>query len=820
MLSLLLLAALPADLEHFEKNVRPVLIDKCVACHGPSKQRGGLRMDSRAALLKGGDSGPALIPGDPTKSLMLKAIRWEGDLKMPQKEADRLTPTQIAAVEAWIKSGAAWPDEKTPRPAPSAVAEARKSHWSYQPIGRPTPPTVDASHPVDAFLVAKLRDQKLTPASEADRRTLLRRLSFDLIGLPPTPEEIAAFEADTRPDAYERQVDRLLASPHHGERWARHWLDVARYADTKGYVFQEERRYPYSYTYRDYVIRALNEDRPYDRFVIEQLAADKLELGDDKRPLAAMGFLTLGRRFLNNTHDIIDDRIDVVTRGLLGLTVSCARCHDHKYDAIPARDYYSLYGVFASSLEPGDLPLIGDPATGADAAKFQAELAKRETALKTYNDSQRAVLIERYRARAGEYLVAANTPMGGGRPADFNPAMLQRWRTWLQNVRNAKTHPDLLAALAGPEPAAAVQKLVKPGSFQAKGEPLDLPENLEPLFDRAQRNRSRQLRTQVDQWKATAPGAPTRAMVLVDAPTPNNPYVFLRGNPGNRGVSVPRQFLEVLSENRKPFTQGSGRLELARAIASPDNPLTARVIANRLWMHHFGQGIVRTPGDFGIRGEPPTHPELLDWLARQLIDNGWSLKHLHRLIVTSAAYRQRSDVTTGEAVDPENRLWWKYPRRRLELEPLRDAMLAVSGNLETTMGGKPVDITVAPYPLRRSVYAFIERQNLPGVFRTFDLASPDASTPQRHATTVPQQALFLMNSPFAQQQARAFANRADLVGLPEEARIERMFRLAFGRSPDVEEKQLAKAFIQDAGPSGWEQYAQVLLSGNEFAFVD
>jgi len=821
MLVLLLIAAVPADLEHFEKNVRPVLVEKCLACHGPNKQRGGLRLDSRAALLKGGDSGPALVAGDPAKSLLVRVIRWEGDLKMPQKEADRLTPQQVAAVEAWIRAGAPWPDEKTSRPAPSAVAEARKSHWSFQPIGKPTPPvTPQATHPIDAFLLARLSEHKLSLAPEADRRTLLRRLSFDLIGLPPTPEEIAAFEADPRPDAYERQVERLLASPHFGERWSRHWLDVARYADTKGYVFQEERRYPYSYTYRDYVIQAFNEDRPYDRFVIEQVAADKLDLGEDKRALAAMGFLTLGRRFLNNVHDIIDDRIDVVTRGLLGLTVSCARCHDHKYDAIPTRDYYSLYGVFASSVEPSELPLLENPNLRAETAAFQAELAKREAAVKAYVDAQRPILLERYRQRAGEYLVAAANSNKTGRSGDLNPAMLQRWRSWLENVRKAKKHPELLAALQAPEPAQAVQKLVTPQSFQAKGEPLDLPDNLEPFFDRAQRNRYRELHSQVERWKATAPGAPARAMVLVDAPQPQQAFVFLRGNPGNRGVSVPRQFLEVLSPQRKPFTQGSGRLELAQAIASPDNPLTARVIVNRLWMHHFGHGIVRTPGDFGVRGEAPTHPELLDWLARQLIDSGWSLKHLHRLMVTSAAYRQRSDVSSGEGVDPENHLWWKYPRRRLEFEPLRDALLAVSDRLDRTMGGKPVDITVAPYPPRRSVYAYIERQNLPGVFRTFDLASPDASTPQRYITTVPQQALFLMNSPFAQQQAQALASRADLVHLSEEARLTRMYQLAFGRAPDAQEKQWALDFVRESGPSSWEQLAQVLLLSNEFAFVD
>ncbi|MGL4554189.1 MAG: DUF1549 and DUF1553 domain-containing protein, partial [Gemmataceae bacterium] len=690
------------------------------------------------------------------KSLLLRAVRCDGELKMPPKEKDRLTPAQVAAVEVWIKAGAVWPEAKTAVAALSAVAEARKTHWSYQPIGRPTPPA-GAAHPVDAFLSAKLKEKGLTSAPEADRRTLVRRLSFDLVGLPPQPEDVDAFVADRRPDAYERLVDRLLASPGYGERWGRHWLDVARYADTRGYVFTDERRFPYSYTYRDYVIRALNDDLPYDRFVTEQLAADRLPLGPDKRPLAAMGFLTLGRRFLNNTHDIIDDRIDVVTRGLLGLTVSCARCHDHKFDAIPARDYYSLYGVFASSVEPGDLPLIEDAADSPERKAFEAELAKRQAAVDAYVASQRPVLVERYRSKAGEYLTATGER---GRGSDLNRAMLERWRAWLAGARKAKTHPDLLAALDGPEAAERVQELIKPGALANPGEPLDLPANVEAFFDRAQRDRFRAMRKRVDGFKATAPGAPARAMVLVDAPAPTDPRVFLRGNPGNPGVAVPRQFLEVVAgDARKPFAGGSGRLELAQAIASPDNPLTARVIANRVWMLHFGHGLVRTPGDFGSRGEPPTHPGLLDWLARDLMDGGWSLKRLHRVIVTSAGYRQRSDSEAGLKDDPENRLLWRFNRRRLEFEPLRDALLAVSGTLEARMGGPPVEITASPFPPRRSVYAFIERQNLPGVFRTFDLASPDATTPQRHATTVPQQALFLMNSPFAQHAARRLAAR-------------------------------------------------------------
>ncbi|NBO92946.1 MAG: DUF1553 domain-containing protein, partial [Planctomycetia bacterium] len=581
-----------------------------------------------------------------------------------------------------------------------------------------------------------------------------------------------------------------------------------------------ERRFPYSYTYRDYVIRALNDDLPYDRFVTEQLAADQLPLGADKRPLAAMGFLTLGRRFLNNIHDIIDDRIDVVTRGLMGLTVGCSRCHDHKFDAIPARDYYSLYGVFASSVEPGDLPRIDAAGLSTEVQPFESELAKRQAAVDAYVASQRAVLIESYRRKAGEYLVAVHA----GKTADLNRAMAERWRAWLNGARKAGTHRQLLAALDGPDAAKRVSEIIGPKGLAHPGEPLDLPADLEPFFDRAQRDRYRAIRKKVDLWKATGPGAPPRAMVLVDAPAPTNPRVFVRGNPGNPGVPVPRQFLEVVAgETRRPFTKGSGRLELAEAIVSPDNPLTPRVIVNRVWMLHFGQGLVRTPGDFGVRGEKPTHPELLDWLARDLIDSGWSLKRLHQVIVTSAAYRQRSDVETGLKLDPENRLLWKFNRRRLEFEPLRDALLAVSGLLDRHMTGPAVEITTTPFPPRRSVYAFIERQNLPGVFRTFDLASPDATTPQRHATTVPQQALFLMNSPFAVQQARAFASRADLVNLSDESRIDRMHELAYGRKADPQERALALAFVREGGAgglSGWEQYAQVLLLGNEFAFVD
>jgi mono/diheme cytochrome c family protein len=735
----------PQALEFFEKNVRPVLVENCHSCHGSAKQKGGLRLDSRASLLQGGDSGPVLNRTDPEKSLLLQAVRQEGDLKMPPK--GKLDARAIQALTAWVKMGSPWPAEVAQGKTPTRNGVAVSSqHWAFQPVRKPAIPTVKnkawVRTPIDAFVLARLEEKGLTPAPPADRRTLIRRVTFDLIGLPPTPEEVAAFEADRSPGAYERLIDRLLASPHYGERWGRHWLDVARYADTKGYVFTEERRFPYAYTYRDYVIHAFNTDLPYDRFVLEQLAADQLPLGEDHRPLAAMGFLTLGRRFLNNPHDIIDDRMDVTVRGLQGLTVGCARCHDHKYDPIPQTDYYSLYGVFASSVEPRDLPLLGQPEPTEAYASYERERKKREEAVAQFREEHKSEL------------------------------------------------------------AAGNRKF---------------------------RDELRALQKKIDAWDVTAAGAPARAMVLNDAPVPRTPHVFKRGNPNLLGDEVPRQYLQVVTgAERKPFRQGSGRLELAQAIANSGNPLTARVLVNRVWGWHFGQGIVRTPSDFGLRGEPPTHPELLDYLAATFVENGWSIKRLHRLLLLSSTYCQASDTSPATvALDPDNRLLGRMNRQRLDFESLRDALLAVAGRLDPTAGGRPVELTTAPFSTRRSVYGFIDRQNLPGVFRMFDFASPDASTPRRYVTTVPQQALFLMNSPFVVEQARHFAARPELAGLSEEERLQRMYRLAYGRAAEPEEIELGQRFlaaarVEEAGQklTAWEQWAQVLLLANEFAFVD
>jgi hypothetical protein len=904
--------------------VRPLLADNCLSCHGPQKQKAGLRLDSRAALLAGSSNGPVVQPGQPDASALVRAIRYDGETKMPPK--GKLPAAAIEALTTWVRMGAPWPD--TPAATgPDPVAVVRHSHWAFQPVRKPWVPAVWntpwTQTPIDHFILAELEKQGMSPSPPADRRTLLRRATFDLTGLPPTPAEVAAFEADPSPDAFARAVDRLLASPAYGERWGRHWLDVARYADTKGYVFTEERRFPYAYTYRDYVIHAFNEDLPFDQFIVQQLAADRLPLGDDQRPLAAMGFLTVGRRFLNNQPDIIDDRIDVACRGFLGLTVTCARCHDHKFDPIPTRDYYSLYGVFASSEEPRQLPLLGKPEATPAYLAFAKELSLREQKAADFLQRRYTELTQSFRTRVVDYLLAVRDQartQGEDHyvalaPGDLNPRTVRRWRDYLaktaqnhdpvlapwhafaalpqkefaakapavaaQVAANAepqrRLNPLVAAAFAGPPPAslrdvaqrygvllAVADSLWRSALQQAQDHkapppkalaepalealrqvlyapqaPANIPpDQIERYFTRPDRDHLTALRKKVEEWQLTAPGAPPRAMVLRDKATPETPHVFLRGNPNNQGPEVPRQFLQVVAgEARQPFRDGSGRLELARAIASKDNPLTARVIVNRIWQHHFGQGLVRTPSDFGLRGEPPTHPRLLDWLAATFVENGWSVKQLHRLILLSRVYQQGSDNNPAyQQRDPDNRLLWRMNRLRLDFEELRDSLLAVGGRLDPRLGGPAVDLTTAPFAGRRSVYGFIDRQNLPGLFRTFDFATPDASAPQRYTTTVPQQALFLMNSPFVVEQARRLAGQPDLLALPQpEERIAYLYRRLYGRAPERDEAAGGLQFVQAAlaaehngqpGPkadqplSAWEKYAQVLLLANEFAYVD
>ena len=918
------------QIEFFESKVRPVFVEHCYKCHSEKaeKIKGGLRLDSTEAVLKGGSSGLAIVPGNPDASLLIKAVRYtDPDLQMPPKD-QKLSEMQIASLEAWVKMGAPMPaSSSTGARSLKDINEARARHWAFQPIKMPPVPVVKNARwvqtPVDGFVLAELERQHLQPAPTAERRTLIRRVTYDLLGLPPTWNEVETFLRDERPDAYSRVVERLLASQHYGERWGRYWLDVARYADTKGYLAGgEERRYAFSFTYRDYVVRAFNEDKPYDRFLMEQIAADLLGVRTnvfagkvaaapgDNRNLAALGFLTLGRRFLNNQNDIIDDRIDVVTRGMLGLTVTCARCHDHKFDPISTKDYYALHGVFASSEEPPELPLL-EPIT--DSPEYQAylkEKTKIETEITDFKAGEVAKFLTELREHVGDYLLAARdaAKLGDEKFEAFagerkvNATVLRRWiadlesrekkqdavfAPWFELSKLSETDfskgaKDTIAkfssgsnqanrfvatALAGEtnltlkavaksysklfkqlddewKALASVAKTNKAAPtglsdpdkealrqvLYAEGAPVNLPKaDAEHILSRKLNEGSAPYRNRIEALNWTHAGAPRRAMAVVDAASPHNSHVLIRGNPGTPGDEAPRRFLEVLAgAGAVPFTNGSGRLQLARAIASADNPLAARVYANRVWLHHFGEALVSTPGDFGVRTEAPIHRALLDYLASSLIKSGWSTKALHRMILLSATYQQSSDASPASLkADPDNRLFSRMNRQRLDFEALRDTLLADSGKLDLTVGGLPVQLESEPFSPRRTIYGYIDRQNLPGLFRTFDFANPDTSSQGRFHTTVPQQALFLLNSPFVLEQARTLAERAkaDCRG-GEREQVQALYRLALQRTATPAEIGLAEKFIAAqpsataASVSPLAKYAQILLLSNELMFVD
>ena len=734
-LTYLLLNADPASVDFFESKVRPVFIEHCEKCHNASKQQGGFRLDTKEHFFKGPDSGPIINPSNPAESKILKLLHYQSELKMPPK--GKLPDQVIADISEWIKKGASWPADSKTNAKP--LANANQNHWAFKPVIKSTPPKITnpsvANNEIDFFIQAKLEQNKVSLSKQADKRTLIRRLNFVLLGLPPTPQEVESFLNDPDPQSYPKLVNKLLDSSHFGERWARHWLDLARYADNRGYIgVGVDRTYPYAYTFRDWVIQSFNSDLPYDKFLTYQIAADNPKSGASQSDLAALGFFTVGRRFINNQNDIIDDRIDVLCRTTMGLTVTCARCHDHKYDPIPTKDYYSLYGVFASSQEPEDLPDLGIDSTGPDFLAFQSELAR--------------LIGEREKFEAD----------------------------------NAEI------------------KIKEPRKFS---------ENIKPYDNR------------IKQLKSKHPGSPPKGMALFDKPSPVEPVVFIRGNQGNRGPQVPRQFLEVISgANRTPFKQGSGRLEAAQAIASSKNPLTARVWVNRVWAHVFGNPLVKTPSDFGIRSDPPSHPELLDFLASNFMDDHWSTKNLIRHMLLSSTFKQTSSPREElQDNDPENSLLIRMNRRRLDFETMHDSMLAMAGTLEPAVGGRSVEMFAPPFSSKRALYAFIDRQNLPGVLRTFDFALPDTHSPQRFVTSVPQQALYLLNSPFVQEQSSKFTLRfTNTDSNPE--KVEAMYRVALQRIPSKEELASALDFLQSSGPDGFKQLAQVLLASNAFQFID
>jgi mono/diheme cytochrome c family protein len=912
------------QLDFFEQKIRPILAENCYQCHSEAegKAKGGLTLDTKGGWEKGGDGGPAILPGNPDKSPLFVAVSYkDDDLQMPPKsKGGKLGDQQVADLAAWIKMGAPDPRKEAVKSSKlTGLNDKARQHWAYQPVKpyQTIPVPVNKNQawcrtPIDAFILQKLEAKGMYPSPDANKETLLRRVTYDLTGLPPTYAEVEAFLSDSSPKAFEKVVDRLLASPAYGERWGRHWLDTARYSDTIGGDRNNrttEYRYPDAWTYRDYVVRAFNEDKPYPDFIIEQLAADKIPgIQPNDQRLAALGFLTVGERF-RNVNDIINDRIDTLSKGFLGITVSCARCHDHMFDPVSMRDYYALHGVFASTVEPEQKPSLNVKATEAQRKEFQArydammkemrgryysvvedflgELRRKpeayikaafaagnrrdEEAIKARNALIRENKLEeqfvQYLQRSMQRNPGLWGPLNAMREGRGMRGM--RMRPGMASMMAEKME-ERMSQMAGDQaPKLAAQfaerlmkgtnRLVrealeakKPANFDetlkvyaelfAKTDPqfkqfmaalkkadtdtvpgfedAELVDFLRGPFELAASSKVTKewVESAVAGWpnqmlgrarlnfgdinllETSHPGAPAHAMVVQDRAKPVNSPIFIRGQQAVKGDIVPRGFLEVLSPESKPvtFTDGSGRFELAKCIADKKNPLTARVAVNRVWMHHFGEGFVRTPDDLGVMSEKPTHPELLDYLSSWFMESGWSFKKLHKFIVLSRVYQESTHTRKEyEAIDPENRLLWRANIRRLDFESMRDSLLVFSGQLDRSLGGKPINLTDEPYSYRRSVYGYVDRGNLPELMAQFDFSDPDMPNSKRSSTVVPQQALFLMNSPMAVDIARKILARPEVAGAPYDLnRVMAIYRILFQRAATQQEVQMAINFVQ------------------------
>jgi hypothetical protein len=940
----------PADLEFFEAKVRPVLVERCYKCHSASeKVKGELHLDSRAGVMRGGERGPVIEPGDPGKSRLIDAIHYGNpDLQMPPK--GKLSDDQIAALEQWVKLGAPWPKEPEPGVGGGAEKAAfdlqkrKSSHWAWQPVRVTPPPAVkDAAwvaDPIDQFVLAKLEEKGLAPAARAEKRALIRRAYFDLVGLPPAPEAVEAFVADASPDAFAKVVDGLLASPHYGERWGRHWLDLVRYAETYGHEFDYP--IPHASKYLYYVVRAFNANVPYDRFAMEHIAGDLLPEprlhpteGYDESPIGT-GFWY----FHEQTHapvdvrqhqaDRVDNQVDVFGKTFQGLTIACARCHDHKFDAISTKDYYALYGVLASTrqqqafLDPGGklaavVAQLQQARRAGDAVAATQRVARdpRETpqypptatrfegfddpdftgwfptgfAFGTgptgdaqWDSARRDVprLVRPGVAHSGllagklrgtlrsrsfvidkpyvDYLLAGN----GGRIRllvdgytmdEFSPLLFEgltfdvkteggrfQWhRSDVSRYLGRRGHVELIDEGDG---FVAVDEIV----FTDGSGGLASPPAEQPVFEElAASPELKAAGAKLDELAASLP-EPVRILAAHDGEGVDE-HVFRRGSYKSLGDAVPRKFLEAIGDNDAPLAApggGSGRLELARRVASPDNPLTARVMANRVWHHLFGRGIVPTVDDFGVMGQPPSHPELLDHLADRFVKEGWSVKRLIRGVVLSNTYRMSSAASEhATRVDPQNVLLHHMPVRRLEGEAVRDAILAVSGRLDRTPYAPIVEVHLTEFmegrgrpgdggPLdgagRRSIYTKVRRNFLPPMMLAFDMPIPFNTIGRRSVSNVPAQALILMNDPFVVEQAQVWAQRVlKEPGLTPARRIDRMYREAFGRPPTEQETADASAFLAaQAAQLGvppedvraWTDLAHVLFNVKEFVFVN
>ena len=916
----------PGD-EFFENNVRPILATQCGSCH-IDRSAGGLQLSSRETILKGGALGPAIVVGDPGKSLLIQAVHQTGMLKMPK--GGKLTDEQVDSLTQWIKMGAPWPKDTAPvRAAGKQITPEMRKFWSFQPLKLPAIPQVKdsawAKTDIDRFVLAKMEEKGLKPAPHADKRTLIRRATLDLTGLPPTPEEVEAFEKDTSPNAFAKVVDRLLASPRYGERWGRHWLDVARYADDdirgldprgRGYMPLDG-----AYVYRDWVIKAINDDVPYDHFLKMQLAGDLMAKDPTPDDLKATGFLGGAPWIWDQAEpvqgraDERNERIDAVTRGMLGLTVACARCHDHKYDPILAKDYYALGGIFASSTYK-EYALVPDAEVSFWREKFETA-DKNDEAAQAYTKTESDQLAKAFAAQTSAYMVAAWKVSGKPKmklqdaadSARLDPELVDRWVKFLAKKQSYYPYLhdwQMMIAQGGTEDQAkelgdSFQQLIldleveekkleddnekikikagvptkrkkdaKPNEFDTYDEfcpgcRLELeviaPEKANlytDLFVRALSSEGegrgepalftfrgweliRRLGPVEQQYLSSISGETGRGMQknvpaiypfvhgMTDKPQAVNIALDVRGNPHTHGPEVPRAFITVLGlPDKKPYTQGSGRLQLADDIVA--SPISTRVWVNRVWKWHLGTGIVNTPDNLGAVGDPPSNSELLDYLAVHFREDGMSLKKLQRMIMLSAVYQQSSKETPeAHEKDPDNRFYSHFTLQRLDAEQLRDSMLFVAGDLDVSkIGGpaKPLDLEND----RRTVYARVSRFRIDPFFQAFDFPNPSFTAEQRFSTNVPVQRLYFMNNAFVYAQAGQLANR--LNHLPDDtARIKQSYRVLYDREPTPDELQLGLTFLKttpekpgylvDQEPiTAWKEYARILFSSNEFEFLN
>ena len=907
-------------LEYFEKQVRPLLAAKCQMCHGAQLKSGGIDLSSLEGFLKARDEAALISLDKPEDSRLLAVVGYTAAKKMPP--GGKLPPNELEVFENWVRMGAPWPgaeqkEKMIPAGRQGVFTAEQRNYWAFQPVSRPVEPrgadAPRASNPIDLFILRKLEEKGLEPAPPADKAVLLRRAAFDLTGLPPSGQELAGFLADDSPDAFEKVIDRLLASPRYGERWGRHWLDVARYADSTGN--DEDHRYPYAWRYRDYVIDAFNADMPYDQFIREQIAGDLLPADDggeiNVRGIVATGFLALGPKAVAQQdkkrmlYDVYDEQIEVVSKAMLGLTIACARCHDHKFDPILTRDYYSLAGIFAStrsfrdpSLHVSKLlykPLAPQAEYEAYEAE-QAEIRNKQIELDNAADIEVEFYVDSLAPRVGDYMTAAREIYEDGaalpaaaRKHGLQPDLLKKWAAYLKPAttpraqlaewREASMNAREEVALRYQERFEKTLKewhhtirrwradaimLLKDGSMPPKPKPRFEPGNDRFFYDVYQ---AKQAPFQFDEEERKAILKPeTQALIaalqkdlkrLKAGAMPEPPMadaveegesvaqkVFVRGDYNSEGADAPKVFPAILAGfEQTPVKQGSGRLELADWIASEDNPLTARVMVNRIWQKHFAEGIVRTPNNFGRLGGEPTHPQLLDYLASEFVAGGWSVKAMHRLIMLSNAYRMSSAADNESArKDPANLWLSRFNRRRLDVEEIRDGMLAVSGKIDYTMGGTMqsgfgtdrensndrLSIDPASSP-RRMVYLPLRRANLPALLNLFDFGDAVTSLGKRANTNVAPQALFMMNSGFTAAAARGLAE--DLLAekeRPDSARMELAWVRALTRKPSADEidsgltyvANVRKTFDNVSELDAWESFCRILLASNAYIYVD